>query len=115
MNTKHPYHIKSRIWICRDNDSFLGDGRIRLLQEIQNTGSISQAARNMSMSYKKAWSLVQSMNKQSDTPIVERKTGGVNGGGAELSEKAIELIRIYKEITSRNEAFLRDILLEYSL
>lgn len=115
MDFDQTYYVKSRIWICRGDESFLGDGRIRLLQEIQNTGSISKAAKIMSMSYKKAWMLVQSMNKQSDSPIVERKTGGINGGGAELSKKGEELVLIYQEITRRNEAFLQDLLLEYSL
>lgn len=108
------YHIKSRIWICHGKESFLGEGRIRLLQEIQDTGSIRQAAKNMSMSYKKAWSLVQSMNKNSENPIVERKTGGVNGGGAQLSQKGQELIHIYRDISEKSEKYLLALMKEYS-
>ncbi len=108
------YHIKCRIWICHGQASYLGEGRIRLLQEIQSTGSIRQAAKNMSMSYKKAWSLVQSMNTQSEIPIVERKTGGINGGGAQLSEKGLELIRIYSEISKKSEQYLSTLANEYS-
>lgn len=93
------FEIKSRIWISSSKGTFLGEGRVHLLQEIEKCGSISTAANNMGMSYKKAWTLVKSMNMQAKNPLVVKKVGGVNGGGSELSKTGKELIRIYNEIS----------------
>lgn len=102
------YKIKNRIWICTDEGTFLGEGRINLLREIEKTGSISEAAKKMNMSYKKAWNLVQSINKQSETPIVNRKIGGVDGGGSAISPKGLEWITIYNEINENCNRFLEE-------
>ncbi|WP_317168103.1 winged helix-turn-helix domain-containing protein [Spirosoma taeanense] len=71
--------IKGRIWL-EAQDRFFGIGRMELLEHIQRTGSINQAAKAMSMSYKRAWELVQSMNGQADAPLVITQTGGEKGG-----------------------------------
>ncbi|MBI1837768.1 MAG: LysR family transcriptional regulator [Flavobacteriia bacterium] len=76
MQIAKKYKIKSRIWICTEEGTFLGEGRIELLKKIDEFGSISKAAKAMKMSYKKAWELVNSMNEQSQEPIVTGKIGG---------------------------------------
>jgi len=107
--TKKPiYRIKSRIWITTDDGTFLGDGRITLLKEIGEHGSISKAAKAMKMSYKKAWELVNSMNNQSKEILVHPKTGGKNGGGSELSEAGKRAIKLFNEINHGNRDFLDD-------
>jgi molybdate transport system regulatory protein len=98
--------IKSRIWICTEQGTFLGEGRITLLKEIEKHGSISKAAKAMKMSYKKAWKLVDSMNRQGDQTLVRRKTGGIGGGGSELSETGKKAIELFQEISSKNSTFL---------
>ena len=75
------YHIKSRFWIATEEGTFLGDGKVRLLQAIQETGSISAAARSLEISYRKAWKMIDVMNAQATTPLVERQSGGKRGGG----------------------------------
>lgn len=92
------FEIKSRIWIKSIKGTFLGEGRVQLLQEIDKCGSISTAATNMGMSYKKAWTLVKSMNMQSKKPLVVKKVGGINGGGSELSISGKKLVKIYNEL-----------------
>jgi molybdate transport system regulatory protein len=87
------YRLRGRVWIEGPDGTFLGYGRVVLLERIRDHGSISAAARSMEMSYRHAWKLVDSMNRQSHLPVVEKSTGGRGGGGAVLTaagERAIE-------------------------
>ncbi len=86
------YRLRGRLWIEGPDGTFLGYGRVVLLERIREHGSISAAARSMEMSYRHAWQLVDSMNRQSRRVVVEKSTGGRGGGGAiltEAGEKAI--------------------------
>jgi molybdate transport system regulatory protein len=109
---KKDYKIESRIWITTDEGTFLGEGRICLLREIEKHGSISQAAKAMKMSYKKAWELVNSMNKQGPQLIVTPKTGGVGGGGSILSETGKKAIDLFEELNRENRVYLDEKLKE---
>lgn len=80
------YRLRGRLWIEGPEGTFLGYGRVVLLERIREHGSISAAARSMEMSYRHAWKLVDSMNRQSRTPVVHGSTGGKGGGGAVLTE-----------------------------
>ncbi len=102
------YSIKSRIWICTDEGTYLGEGRIALLKEIDKHGSISKAAKAMKMSYKKAWELVNSMNAQGNSPLVSRKIGGNGGGGSELSAAGKKAIILFTEITNKHKILLNE-------
>lgn len=102
------YHIKSRIWIGSAKGMLLGEGRIALLREIEKHGSISKAAKSMEMSYKKAWRLVDEMNKNAKKPLVQQKIGGKGGGGTVLSESGLKAIRIYTELIEKEHAFLKE-------
>lgn len=87
------YQLRGRVWIEGPDGTFLGYGRVVLLERIRDFGSISAAARSMKMSYRHAWKLVDAMNRQSRTPLVTMSTGGRGGGGAKLTpmgEGAIE-------------------------
>lgn len=101
MNTtQQSFCLKGRFWIESPQGTFLGSGRVLLLERIREYGSISAAARSMQMSYRQAWELVNSMNQHSSTPLVQRATGGKGGGGASLTrtgEKAIELFWAVKQ------------------
>ncbi len=94
----HPQDIYcvGRLWIFGKDDKLMGPGRIELLEKIQETGSINQAAKLMQMSYKKAWELVNSMNNQTIKPLVITKTGGKEGGGATITDEAKCLITLFK-------------------
>lgn len=92
--------LKGRVWIDGDNGTYLGYGRVVLLERIAATGSITKAAKSMGMSYRHAWELVDSMNSQAERPLVDALTGGKGGGGARLTndgEKAIRLFWIFYE------------------
>ncbi len=90
--------IRSRIWIEADDHVFLGEGRIRLLKAIDETGSLSKAAKSLQMSYKKAWKLIDSVNKSTEKPVIITSIGGKNGGGAELTSYGKSLISAFEEI-----------------
>lgn len=100
------YHINSRIWIGSDKGILFGEGRIALLQEIEKHGSISKAAQAMKMSYKKAWRLIDDMNKNAQEPLVQQTIGGKGGGGSVLSAAGEKAIRIYKHLKEKQRAFL---------
>ncbi len=92
------YKIKSRIWIEVDNNVLLGEGRVRLLKAIAETGSLSKAAKSINISYKKAWTLVDAVNKSAKKPVTESSIGGKGGGGATITTYGKGLIVAFEEI-----------------
>jgi molybdate transport system regulatory protein len=79
----------------------LGPGKIRLLEAIQKTGSISQAGRSLDMSYRRAWLLVDDLNHCFRETVVTKKPGGARGGGAALTAFGVKLIERYRSIETR--------------
>jgi len=92
------YKIKSRIWIEYENHVLLGEGRVHLLKAIDETGSLSKAAKSLNISYKKAWDLIDSVNKSAKNPVTINSIGGKGGGGAELTDYGKSLITTFDEI-----------------
>jgi len=76
----------------------IGPGKIRLLEEIGRGGSISQAGRSLGMSYRRAWLLIDDLNRCFRQPVVRAKSGGSQGGGAVLTEFGAGLVRDYRAI-----------------
>jgi len=81
-----------------DPEGRIGPGKIRLLENIETCGSISAAGRAMDMSYKRAWNLVDEINRICGRAAVERQAGGKNGGGAVLTPFGVSLIARYRKI-----------------
>jgi molybdate transport system regulatory protein len=100
------YKIKSRIWIESENNVLLGEGRVHLLKAIQETGSLSKAAKSLNISYKKAWQLLDSVNKSAKKPVTINSVGGKGGGGAELTEYGKSLVSAFDEINKNTWTFL---------
>jgi len=101
--------LEGRVWLKEGDKSFLGSGRIELLEKIAKNGSIAKAAKEMGMSYKAAWDAVDAMNNLSETPLVERNTGGKNGGGTTLTPKGEEIVEVFKALEKKYEMFLNSI------
>jgi molybdate transport system regulatory protein len=76
----------------------LGPGKIELLEHIVTHGSIAAGGRALRMSYRRAWELVDELNKIFDQPVLLPKTGGKKGGGAELTPLGLALISRYRAI-----------------
>ena len=76
----------------------LGAGKIALLESIEKTGSISGAGRAHQMSYRRAWLLVDNLNRCFRDPVVSAQTGGAKGGGAALTALGRDVIRHYRAI-----------------
>jgi molybdate transport system regulatory protein len=82
----------------------LGPGKIRLLEAIGKTGSISRAGRALGMSYRRAWLLIDDMNRTFRTAVVATQPGGVKGGGAALTPFGLQLIENYRAIEAQAAA-----------
>ena len=81
-----------------DSGRRIGPGKIDLLERIAACGSISAAGRSLSMSYRRAWDLVDELNGMFADPLVERQIGGRKGGGATLTASGSELVARYRAI-----------------
>jgi molybdate transport system regulatory protein len=81
-----------------DPEGRIGPGKIQLLENIRANGSISAAGRAMDMSYKRAWDLVDEINRICGHAAVARQTGGKNGGGAVLTPFGLSLVARYRKI-----------------
>lgn len=78
--------------------AMLGPGKADILELIRETGSISAAGRRMNMSYKRAWTLVETLNGMFDAPLVASARGGAKGGGAHLTEAGEAVLAAYRRI-----------------
>lgn len=98
--------LEGRLWITRNGKNLVGQGRIELLAHIAESGSISQAAKTMGMSYKAAWDAVDAMNTAAGSPLVQRSVGGKGGGGTRLTEAGQQLIASYRRFQQEHQLFL---------
>lgn len=87
-----------RIRIVFDEGRFFGPGKADLLAGIARTGSIAAAGRDMGMSYKRAWDLVQTMNAMFSAPLVAMARGGAKGGGATLTAEGERVLALYHHV-----------------
>jgi molybdate transport system regulatory protein len=83
------------------DDEAIGPGKIRLLELLNETGSISAAGRAMDMSYRRAWLLIDELNRTFREPVAVSRMGGRDGGGAALTPFGTDLVRHYRAIESR--------------
>jgi molybdate transport system regulatory protein len=97
-----------RISIVFESGARIGPGKARLIESIRDTGSISAAARDMGMSYKRAWLLLDSMNQAFAEPVVTAAPGGAGGGGAVLTPFGAEVLERYRRIHDRAAAVADD-------
>jgi molybdate transport system regulatory protein len=96
-----------RIGIPRGNAYAMGPGKADLLEAIHATGSISAAGRSLGMSYRRAWLLVDEMNRAFATPLVEAHLGGAGGGGARVTDLGHEALRRYRALQDQAWMVLR--------
>ena len=90
--------VGARLRIVLEPDLAIGPGKADLLEGIRDTGSIAAAGRRLGMSYKRAWLLVETMNRCFKRPLVEASKGGRAGGGAMLTELGEEVLARYRRM-----------------
>lgn len=98
--------LSSNLTLSLFEQPFLLEKRIELLKAIKKCGSITKAAKEVPMSYKKAWEAVDSMNNLSSTPIVQTETGGKGGGGTNLTFYGENLLNTYEVLKKEQVKFL---------
>jgi molybdate transport system regulatory protein len=105
--------LQLRLRITWGGDIVMGPGRAELLAHIEAQGSIAAAGRQMGMSYKRAWVLVETMNATFQQPLVEAVKGGAGGGGAGLTETGRRVLAAYRgvleSLTPAGAAFLAEL------
>ncbi len=90
--------IRSKIWMEVEGEPVFGRGRRFLLEAIGKYGSINRAAREINISYRKAWSYIKAMEERLGISLVRTQKGGRNGGGAELTPEAEDFLLKYKKM-----------------
>jgi molybdate transport system regulatory protein len=93
--------IAYKVWLDCDGKAF-GEGPDRLLQRVETSGSLHKAAAELKMSYRKAWLMLHVMEQRLGFPLLDRKVGGVSGGGSQLTAEARQFMKRY-------EAFRREV------
>lgn len=93
--------IKSKLWLEVNGEPVFGRGRRFLLEAIDRYGSVNQAAKDVNISYRKAWSHIKAMEERLGIKLVERRAGGKNGGGATLTDDARLFIKKYEALENR--------------
>lgn len=92
--------LQGNFKVDADGGTFLEDSRVRLLEAIDEHGSIVKAARQVPLSYKTAWDAINSMTALAGQPVVVRTTGGAGGGGSRLTEYGRRLVAFYRALES---------------
>lgn len=96
-----------RIRVIARDQIALGPGKVDLLEEIDRSGSISKAARELGLSYRRAWTLVNTMNNSFKSSLVEGSAGGKNGGGAYLTPLGKKMVKTYRKMELKSEAAMQ--------
>ena len=99
--------LSPRIRVVRGADVALGPGKVDLLDQIERTGRLGMAAAAMEMSYMRAWTLVQTMNRCFKKPLVALVRGGKEGGRAELTATGQRALSLYREMESKGLAAMQ--------
>ena len=96
MSHRPGHHLSIRIDLA--SGGRIGPGKVALLEAIGTTGSISAAGRALRMSYRRAWQLVEDLNRNLGNPVVETAAGGAGGGGARLTDVGRMLVEQYRAV-----------------
>ena len=93
--------VQFRLRISKGEDIAIGPGKIDLLEAIAASGSITAAAKRLGMSYRRAWMLVDTMNRCFANPVVDAEAGGRRGGGTRLTPTGAKVLRLYRRIEAK--------------
>lgn len=97
---------KIKVWLEINSKPVLGEGRAKLLKEIDNIGSLSKSAKNLKISYRHAFKLIKNLNKRVGEKVIETKIGGEKGGGMKLTELGKKVLNEYYLAKKKIEEFI---------
>jgi molybdate transport system regulatory protein len=103
------FALQGAVWMTVGGEKFGGQGRVELLAAIARTGSISQAAKAIRMSYKGAWDAIDAMNNLAGEALVERVAGGKGGGGTRLTARGEQLVRNFRALEQLHQQFVEQL------
>lgn len=92
IKLKDGFELNLRFWLSKNKKIVVASGRVGLLENIKKFGSLSRAAKEMNISYRHAWLLIDGMNKTLGKKVTRTRIGGVRGGGTEITEEGRKLI-----------------------
>ena len=99
--------VRAKFWLELDGRAVFGDGKARLLEEVQRSGSLAAAAEAMGMSYRTLWGRLREMERRLGFRLVSRRAGGPGGGGSTLTAEGRELLRRYRAFRRGLEGFVQ--------
>jgi molybdate transport system regulatory protein len=99
--------LRGRVSVEVDGQTAMTEAGADLLEQISVCGSLSEAARRLHFSYRRAWMLLESMNRRWRRPVVKTATGGHHGGGARITEFGQEVLRAYRDLQLQLEHMLQ--------
>jgi len=108
---RHRSKISLRIYL--EDDVAIGPGKADLLEAIRATGTIAEAGRRLDMSYKRAWMLVETMNRCFRSPLVETSKGGAARGGATLTALGADVLERYRTMEATAQKAVRDNMIRF--
>jgi molybdate transport system regulatory protein len=97
-----------KIWLDNDGKAF-GEGPYRLLKLIDKTGSLNRAAAEMKMSYRKAWKILKMVEEKLGFELIERKIGGMDGGGSQITDQGRDIMKNYEKFRKEVKTSLEKI------
>lgn len=113
--TEKSLRLRSKIWIANsEGEVVFGLGRLRMLEAIEQHGSIQRAAKSLGMSYRAMWGRIRATEQRLGKPLLIRSIGGASGGGSELTPFARELVRtfqrLHRQVLAQSDALYADML-----
>lgn len=100
------FDLNAKIWLEKDSKCIVGQGRIQLLRNIKELGSLSKAAEFMSMSYSHAWQEIKKISDAAGGPVISTEKGGIAGGGSQITELGEEILKRFEEEERSMEHYL---------
>jgi len=105
--------MESRFWISKDGEKVFGRGPMILLNKVDKLGSLNKAAKELNMSYSKAWSIINRAEKLLGYSLLKKEVGGIEGGGSQLTSEARALIEAYEKFLEEAEINIDNLYRKY--
>jgi molybdate transport system regulatory protein len=103
-SSRNDVFVQYKLWLSSvSGEGIIGDGKVRLLEAIHDTGSLSAASERMGLSYRKAWGDIRKAETLLGYPLTEKHRGGKDGGSSRLTPQALRLLEAYKALQKETE------------